>query len=199
MRRAFLSALCISVVLLALAGCGDDERHRIAGLLTRGLTSQDPRVVCEGSLSPALLTRIYGSSSKCHAVESEPAERISQAQSVEVHRVRVRGTRATATVVIHGGNHAGARGELSLRHRQVGWRVVDLSVPLLRSQFEASIRRMQSIDESMKTCVTLKMRKLADSDFKRLAYGADEVGRAHLSAVAHRCQALIAAATGVAV
>jgi hypothetical protein len=198
MWRASLSALVVCTALLLSAGCGDGEQHRIADLVTTGLTSQDPRVVCEGSLSPALLARIYGSSTKCHEVESEPGERISQAQSVEVHRVRVYGERATATVVIHGGNHDGARGELSLRRKQAGWRVIDLSVPLLRSQFEASIRRLQSIDASMKTCVTLKMRKLGDREFKQLAYGADAAARARLSAVAHRCRALIAAAEGMA-
>jgi len=194
MRRALLSALLLTAGLLVLASCGDGERRRISRLLTTGLTSQDPRIVCEGSLSPALLTRIYGSTTKCHDVESDPAERISQAQSVEVHGVRVRGAQARATVVIHGGNHDGARGELRLRLKQGGWRVIDLSVPLLRSQFEASIRRMQSIDESMKRCIALKMRKLADRRFKALAFGAGDASRTQLSAVAGRCQALIDAA-----
>jgi hypothetical protein len=191
MRRALLSALLVSAALLVLAGCGDAERQRIAGLLTTGLTSQDPRIVCEGSLSPALLARIYGSTTQCHDIESEPAERISQAQSVEVHGVKVDGAQARATVVIHGGNHDGARGELRLRHKDDGWRVVDLSVALLRSQFEASIRRMQSIDDSMKSCIALKMRKLADRRFKALAFGSDDDSHAQLGAVARRCQALI--------
>ncbi|MGH2897355.1 MAG: hypothetical protein ACRDMZ_01670, partial [Solirubrobacteraceae bacterium] len=194
MRRVFLSALALGASLLALCACGAGDGDRIASLLTTGLTSQDPRVVCEGSLSPGLLTQIYGSATKCHDVESEPAERISQAQSVEVHRVRIdgAGAKATATVVIHGGSHDGARGELALRRQLAGWRVTDLSVPLLRSQFEASIRRMQSIDASMKACVTLKMRALRDREFKRLAYGADADARTQLDAVAHRCQSLIA-------
>ena len=193
MWRGLLAALLVAAAVAALAGCGDDDRARIRSMLTAGLTSQDPRVVCEGSLSPSLLMRIYGGTAKCHATEGDPAERISQAQSVEVHRVRVKGGEATAVVVIHGGNHDGARGELSLRRTGDQWRVRDLSVPLLRSQFEAGIRRMQSIDPMMKACVAMKMRKLGDATFKRLAFGADATQHTQLTAVAKRCQALIAA------
>ena len=193
MWRGLLAALVLGAAIAALAGCGDDDRARIRSMLTAGLTSQDPRVVCEGSLSPSLLMRIYGGTAKCHATEGDPAERISQAQSVEVHRVRVKGGDATAIVVIHGGNHDGARGELSLHRMGDQWRVRDLSVPLLRSQFEAGIRRMQSIDPMMKACVAMKMRKLGDARFKQLAFGADDTAHTQLAAVAKRCQGLIAA------
>ena len=199
MWGALLLSALVPIGLLVLPGCGDADQHRITRLLTDGLTSKDPRVVCEGSLSPALLVRIYGSARDCHETEGEPAEQVSQAQSVEVHHVRVEGERATADVVIHGGNHDGARGGLMLHHRQTGWRVSDLSVPLLRSQFDAGIRRMQSIDGSMKTCVMKKMRALPDAEFRQLAYGADAAVRARLSAVAQRCQAIIAAAERLAV
>ena len=192
MWRGLLAALVLGAAVAALAGCGDDDRARIRSMLTAGLTSQDPRVVCEGSLSPALLARIYGGKAKCHATEGDPGERISQAQSVEVPSVRVEGGDATAIVVIHGGNHDGARGELSLRRMGDQWRVRDLSVPLLRSQFEAGIRRMQSIDPMMKACVAMKMRKLGDARFKQLAFGADATAQAQLEAVAKRCQALVA-------
>lgn len=199
MWRAFLLSACVLVAAgLALPACGDGDQHRIVRLLTDGLTSKDPRVVCEGSLSPALLVRIYGSTEECHETEGAPAEQISQAQSVEVRDVRVRGDRATAEVVVHGGNHDGARGTLTLRHKQAGWRVSDLSVSLLRSQFDAGIRRMQSIDGSMKRCLVKQMRALPDVEFKTLAYGADAAARARLSAVAQRCQAIIAAAERLA-
>jgi hypothetical protein len=197
MRRALLCALVLTAALPALTSCGsesDGERHRIARLLSDGLTSQDPRVVCEGSLSPALLVRIYGSAAACRRTEGEPAERVSQAQSVDVHGVRVRGRDATAQVVIHGGNHDGARGALTLHRRQAGWRVSDLSVALLRSQFEAGIRRMQSIGASMKDCVVQKMRDLPAREFRQLAYRGGAAARQRLTDVARRCRALIAAA-----
>jgi hypothetical protein len=198
MPRGLLVVVALALSL-PLAGCGDRDRDSIARLLTDGLTSKDPRVVCEGSLSPALLTRIYGSAQRCHDTEGQPAEQISQAQSVEVHHVRVNGGRATAAVVIHGGNHDGARGALTLHLEQVGWRVSDLSVALLRSQFDAGIRRMQSIDASMKSCVMTRMRALPGGEFKTLAYGADAAARSRLTAIAQRCHAVIAAAERLAV
>jgi hypothetical protein len=194
MRRALLSALLAGLAVAAvLSACGDGEQRRIAHVLSAGFTSRDPRVVCEGSLSPALLARIYGGIAKCHALESEAGERISQAQSVDVRGVRVHGRSAAASVVIHGGNHDGARGALSLHHDAGGWRVSDISVALLRSQFEAGLRRMQSIDDAMKTCVTRRMRGLADGEFRKLAFGADAAAHARLTAVARRCHERIAA------
>lgn len=193
MWRALLAAVLVATAAAMFAGCGDDDRARIRSMLAAGLTSQDPRVVCEGSLSPSLLMRIYGGTAKCHATEGDPAERISQAQSVEVHRVRVHGAEATAVVVIHGGNHDGARGALSLHLMEGRWLVRDLSVALLRSQFDAGIRRMQSIDPLMKACVSQKMHKLGDATFKRLAFGAGATQHAQLAAVAKGCETLIAA------
>ncbi len=74
---------------LALTACGHGEERAIGGVLVAGLTSQNPRIVCEGSLTPALLTRIYGGVGDCHRVEGERGEQISQALSVDVCGVRV--------------------------------------------------------------------------------------------------------------
>lgn len=193
MQRSLLSALVVIAVLVPLAGCGEDEQRAITGVLTAGLTSDDPHVICEGSLSPTLLMRVYGSAAACRADESKDAERVSQAMSVDVARVSVEGARASAVVTIHGGNHDGARGGLVLDRRADGWRVSELSVGLLRSQFEASLRRMQ-LDPSLRTCITKKMRAVADGEFKQLAYGPDAAAKRRLGTIARRCAVLIAAA-----
>jgi hypothetical protein len=184
----------IAMALLALTGCGRDQERAIRGVLVAGLTSQDPRMVCEGSLTPALLARIYGDVPSCHRVEGARSEQISQALSVNVSGVRVAERRATAVVTMHGGSHDGARGALSLVRNGGGWRVGDLSVALLRSEFEVSLRRAQGVEPVAKTCIANGMRGLDDETFKRLAYEAGTGAHRRLSAVAQECQALIAAA-----
>lgn len=144
------------------------------------------------------LTRIYGGAAKCHRVEGSDGERVGQARSVDVTHVRVRGTRATATVTLHGGSRDGARGAVALVHRPAGWRVSDLSAGLVRSQFEVGIRQMQSLDPGVKACITKKMRKVSDAEFKRLAFHAETVGQRRLAAVSQRCHALSAAAARMA-
>lgn len=187
-------ARVLAVVLLVLAGCGSDDERAIRGVLVAGLTSQDPRMVCEGSLTPALLARIYGDVPSCHRMEGERSEQISQALSVDVFGVRVSQGRATAIVSIHGGSHDGARGGLTLVRRGGDWRVTDLSVDLLRSEFEVSLRRAQGVERVAKTCIAHGMRAIDDETFKRLAYEAGTGAHRRLSAVAAECQALIAAA-----
>ena len=200
MWRARLGAL---VVTAALAGGGCDagasEERAVAGVVRAGFTSQDARMVCEGSLAPALLTQIYGGAAECHTVEGKDSERTGQAQSVDVSNVRISGERATVVVRIHGGSRDGAGGRLTLARRDAGWRVTELSVGLLRSQFEVGIRRLQTIDAAVKACVIDKMREVPDAEFRRLAFHAETLGQRRLSAIARRCDRLVAASSRMAV
>ncbi len=189
--------VAVAAAALALSGCGNGEEREIAGVLTAGLTSQDPGIVCEGSLAPALLTRIYGGVGRCHSIEGETSERISQALSVDVGRVRVEHGRATAVVTIHGGNHDGARGTLVLGRHGGGWRVSDLSVDLLRSEFAVTLGRLHGPDPAMKACIARKMRELDDADFKRMALDPGDAVPRRVSAFARRCGALLEAAGSV--
>ncbi|HUR85216.1 MAG TPA: hypothetical protein VMY78_07715 [Solirubrobacteraceae bacterium] len=198
MWRALLAAFVVLATLVA-GGCGGDERGAVASVVRAGLTSEDARTVCEGSLAPALLTQIYGGTAKCHAVEGQDAERVGQAQSVDVSRVSIRGERATAVVKIHGGSRDGAGGGLTLARRPGGWRVTDLSVALLRSQFEVGIRKLQTLDPVAKTCVIHTMRKVHDAEFERLAFHPDTIGQRRLAAVARRCDQLVAASGRIAI
>jgi len=183
--------LLATVAILALAGCGDAEEKRIASVLTSGLTSADPKAVCEGALSPRLLMRIYGSTDKCHQVERQDSERVSRAQSVRIVNVQTHGHEATAVIELHGGTRDGARGRLSLSRLDGGWRVTDLSVGLLRSQFEAGLRTAQQLDPGLRLCMMRKMRAVHDDDFRELAFSADAVAQRRLAGAARRCAALI--------
>jgi hypothetical protein len=187
-------AAAVAAAALVLTACGNGEERAIRNVLVSGLTSQDPRTVCEGSLTPALLARIYGDVGSCHRVEGERGEQISQALSVDVAGVHVTEGRATAVVTIHGGNHDGARGAMTLARDGRGWRVTDLSVGLLRSEFEVSLRRSQGVQPGAKACIVAGMRAIDDETFKRLAFDAGTGAHDRLSEVARECQARIAAA-----
>jgi hypothetical protein len=191
-----VAAMVVALLaLIAPAGCGGagSEQHKIVDVLRTGLTSQDPSVVCEGSLTPALLTRIYGGVGECHVTEGEPGERVSQALSVDVSRVHVASSRATAVVRLHGGSHDGARGALTLSRHNGAWRVSDLSVGLLRSQFEATMRRAQGLVPGAGHCITDFMRRLDDARFRRLAMSAGDAGRRRVASIARHCFARMAA------
>jgi hypothetical protein len=85
--------------------------------------------------------------------------------------VKVDGGRGTAFVEIKGGDQDGARGELTVVEQDGGWRVDDLSVPLLRSQFEAGVKNDRELPTALKTCISEKVLGLEDTAFRTLAYG----------------------------
>jgi hypothetical protein len=185
--------MVVGVAAVVFAGCGAGEQHEIAGVVQHGMTSHDPRTVCEGSLAPGLLTRIYGGAAQCHEIERAPGEQIGQAQSVDVMHVRVDGGRATAAVAIHGGSHDGASGTLVLERRGEGWRVADLAVDLLRSQFEVSLRAAPGVSAPAKACIAKKMREVDDAAFKRIAIAGGPAAQRQLTRIAAVCESMLAA------
>lgn len=163
----------VVVAALGLSACGggrDDERQ-VADVLRAGLTSKDPEVVCEGSLSGDLLRRVYGGAARCHRIEGKDAQQGNQARSAQVTDVKVDGERATAVVHLRGGDQDGARGALSLVAQDGDWRISDLSPALLRSQFEAGMRTDRELGAEIKRCIGERVLALGDAELRELAYG----------------------------
>ena len=175
--RFLPSSIAVACSLL-IAACGGDDggggdaEKEITDMLTAGLTSRDVAVICEGSLSPDLIKRIYGDTPKCHTAEKEDLEDSKRAKSVSVSGVKVDGDKATATIALKGGDQDGATGALTLVEAEPGWRVNDFSTALLRSEFEASMKTDTEVPAGLKDCIGKEVLGLGDSELRELAYGA---------------------------
>ena len=177
--RSLLALVALLACALPIAACGSDDggsssgdaEKEITDVLTAGLTSRDVAVICEGSLSPDLIKRIYGDTPKCHTAEKEDLEDSERAKSVSVSGVKVDGDKATATIALKGGDQDGATGALTLVEAEPGWRVNDFSTALLRSEFEASMKTDTEVPAGLKDCIGKKVLALGDSELRELAYG----------------------------
>jgi hypothetical protein len=168
----------VLLVGVLLASCGSDDEggggddsKQITDVLTTALTSKDPAVVCEGSLTPSFMQRTYGDAARCRTVETKDLKTSERATSVDVSGVKADGERATATVALKGGDQDGSKGEITLAKVEDDWRVDDLSTALLRSQFAAGVRNDREIDSGVKSCLADEVKAMDEAEFRDLAYG----------------------------
>jgi hypothetical protein len=169
--------LVLAPLLLAalLAGCGGGPqaaRPQIAAMLRTGLTTNDPVVLCERTLSAGLVARVYGGTERCLAVERGAAASRRQAGSVDVSRITVDGDRGSASVVVRGGDQDGARGPLTVVRQDGGWRLDDLSTAFLRSEFSAGATSNPDLDGTLARCLGRRIGALDDAPLRRLAFAA---------------------------
>jgi hypothetical protein len=170
-----LAALLAALVLAACGGSGDegaDAEQQITDVVTTGLTTTDPQVICRQTLTPAWVTDVYGSAAACVKVETGNQKDAKPATAVEVSGIKVDGKGATAFVEVKGGGQDGARGALTLAEQDDGWRIEDLSDELLRSQFEAGAKNDRELPAALKGCIVEQVTGLDDAAFRTLALGA---------------------------
>ena len=171
--RLVLAAFLLALTLGGCGGGGDgDPSADITKALQTSLTSNDPVVLCEQALSSGLVTRVYGGKARCLQVERAAAASRASAGSAQVSRIKADGDRATAYVVLRGGDQDGARGALSVVREDGTWRLDDLSTAFLRSEFNAGLGSGAELRANLVACVGKRVVGLSDAALRVLAFGA---------------------------
>jgi hypothetical protein len=181
---------------LALAGCGgggdgNEDEQRIADVLTAGLTSEDPQVVCAGTLSAGFVRRVYGGEARCRTVERRSARGGDPADEVDVSETDVEGDRATAVVALRGGDRDGVGGAVGLVRQADDWRLDDLSPDFVRSLVEARLRADRTLRARARACAARRVLALDDVAVRELGLGAiggRAQARRRLAAIAGDCR-----------
>lgn len=173
MRRAWPAVALATCLALAGCGGGDDneDEQRIADVLTAGLTSEDPQIVCAETLSAGFVRRVYGSEARCRRVERRSARRSDPADEVDVSGTNVDGDRAGAFVALRGGDRDGATGEVGLVRQADDWRLDELSPDLLRSLLEARLRGDRALRARARACAARRVLALDEAELQELALG----------------------------
>ncbi len=173
-RRLTLAAFLLAAMLGGCGGGGGDgdPSAEITKALQAGLTSNDAAVLCERALSTGLVMRVYGGRARCLQVERAAAASRAAAGSAQVSRIKADGDRATAYVVLHGGDQNGARGALSVVREDGAWRLDDLSTAFLRSEFNAGLGSGEQLQANLIACVGKRVVGLSDAALRALAFGA---------------------------
>lgn len=164
--------LAALLAVTALGGCGGgpgggDPSADIRAALQTALTSNDASVLCEHALSPALVARVYGGTARCLQVERAAAASRGAPGSAQVSQIKADGDRATAYVVLRGGDQDGARGGLSVVRHDGEWRLDDLSTAFLRSGFSAGLSSGQELQANLIDCVGKRVVALSDPALPR--------------------------------
>ena len=161
--------------MLAAVGCGgggDDAETQITKALRRGLTTTDPAVLCERTLSPGLARQVYGGTAKCLTAERGGKGARSPADDASITKIAVRGDRGSAYVVLKGGDQSGQRGVVSVIRGDDGWRLDGFSTAYLRSGLKAGLEGNPDIAPDLQACLTDQLNALDDAQLRRLALGA---------------------------
>jgi hypothetical protein len=169
------AALLAATVLAACGGSGDDgpdAEQQITDLVTTGVTTTDPQVLCTKTFTETWVQQVYGGTAKCVTVETGNQKDAKPASAAEVSGIKVDGDGATAFLEIKGGSQDGARGALTLAKDGEDWRIDDLSTELLRSQFEAGAKNDRDLPAALKACIVEKVTGLDDAAFRTLSLGA---------------------------
>lgn len=202
-RRLALAAFLLAALLGGCGGGGDDGGDPSADITTAlqtALTSNDAKVLCERALSTGLVTRVYGGKARCLQVERAASSSRAAAGSAQVSQVRADGDRATAYVVMRGGDQDGARGALTVVRQDGAWRLHDLSTAFLRSGFSAGLSSGADLERNLIDCVGKRVVALTDPALRALAFGAmggRPEAQAQLRALVTACiQALSAPSSG---
>ncbi|MDP2710563.1 MAG: hypothetical protein Q8O56_05035 [Solirubrobacteraceae bacterium] len=176
MRRVF--TVTLALVASALGACGGggergaDERstdeRSVQTAVEEGLASPS-RTVCETRRTTAYLRQESGSETRAGALRVCRGERsYARARSVEVRRVAVRGTRATADVRTRGGELTFTEATIALRRVAGRWRLhALLDATLDRPRFfryqGAYLQRPpDALDERETGCVLREYKAVSD-------------------------------------
>jgi hypothetical protein len=173
-RRAGPAAVALAIAVLA--GCGGDsggggDDKAIEAALDKQFTSGVDAVECNGSFTDELVIAVYKSRKHCNEVEADDDD-TDDTDSIDVSDIEVDGDRATATIVLHGGNSDGAKGSVKLRKQDDTWRIDGFGADFLKSSLRANIGSSDEFPDEAKGCITDGVIGVgSEAEFVDFAYG----------------------------
>jgi hypothetical protein len=182
--RLLLSAFLLLIAsALALGACGSSEsdEDRIVGVIETAATSEDP-AVCTETQTRAFMEQTSsgegeGAVEEC---EEEAKEGKNQPDSVDVGKVEVEGSEATAKVAFHGGSFDGQTVIVDLVEEGGDWkldkveRFVNLDREKLIGSFEKGFEESGEIEPSVAECLIEGVEGFSDSELEDLVLGRAE-------------------------
>jgi hypothetical protein len=129
MRRLTIATL--SLLMLAVAGCGGDQAAAVRSTLTRfaqATARQDYHTLCQQILAPSLIRNVEQIGLPCEIALSRGLGSVRQPK-LAVRSVKVNGDHATASVHTSAANQAPLDGTVGLERIGGRWRVSSLAAP----------------------------------------------------------------------
>lgn len=177
MRKRLLLLSCIAIVsALALAACGSSEsdEEKVEEAIVGSATNTDP-ALCTELNTQSFLEQLAQEDGKAAVEEcEEEAENDEGADSVEISKVKVDGTKATADVGVIGGGLDGQALEVALVEDGDQWkidefvRLTKFDRETLVENFEREISNSGELNSALATCFIEAFEEASKADVEEL-------------------------------
>lgn len=185
MRKRLLLLPCIAIVsALALTACGgsESEEDRVEEVIVSSATNTDP-ARCTELNTQAFMEQLSQEDGKA-AVEGceQEAEGDEGAESVEVSKIKIRGTNATASVAVVGTGLDGQSLEVAVVKDGDDWKV-DEFVRLAKfdrdalvENFEREIAGSGEINQALAACFVEAFEESSQAEIEKMLLGGSPKG-----------------------
>jgi hypothetical protein len=187
------------VVQIASRGSTAPTSASEAAAITRLVNTIDvkadyARVVCDRSFTSDYVTRAYRTMTACRHSRDANAPG-SKPSSVSVVDVTIHGDAASARVTEHGGGASGSTGTWYFRRSKGRWRMSDLGIDYVRSNFKLGFDQRKNrdatdpfADPTYRGCFADKLLALPDDQFVAANF-ATQSGRSYVGTIVAPCDA----------
>jgi hypothetical protein len=174
MRAWVAAALALATCVLGACGGGSDSRteddKRVESAVKRALTTKDDPKVCTRVMTQNFVEQLTLEMGELAVDDCEAGLRDGAANSVSMTRVRVHGPRASADVVLSGGDLPFSAMRIGLRRAFGQWRLDRVKTATVnRSQIVDEMRSSDSsgLDRRTSACAARALQRTSDKVLAR--------------------------------
>jgi hypothetical protein len=175
-----LLLLALLALVFGLVACGDSEsdEDKIVDVIETSVNSSDP-ADCKELMTQAFLeqTELEQGAAAVKSCEESAKDTTDDPKSVEVSKVEVDGSAATADVAFTGGNFDGQTLSVALVEEDGDWKLNELTgfakfdQEGLAVSFEEAFERDNDVDPQLATCFAEVIRELPKDQAEEIVIG----------------------------
>jgi hypothetical protein len=175
-----LLLLALLALAFGLAACGDSEsdEDKVVDVIETSVNSSDP-ADCKELATQAFLeqTELEQGSAAVKSCEESAKDTSDDPESVEVSKVEVDGSAATADVAFAGGNFDGQTLSVALIEEDGDWKMNEITgfakfdQEGLAVSFEEAFERDNDVDPQLATCFAEVIRELPKAQAEEIVIG----------------------------
>lgn len=195
MRRRLVPAFLLLALALTIAACGSSEsdEDKIVDVVETSATSTDP-ADCKALLTVSFLEQVEGAKGQeaVKGCEEDAEDEEGNPDSVDVSKIEVDGSDATADVAFVGGDLDGQKVNIALVEEDGDWkldqieRFVDFDADSLLGALREGFEEGEGEELELGECLVESLEEASDSELEELVLGGEP--EALLTPLVEECQ-----------
>jgi hypothetical protein len=195
LRRRLVPTLLFLALALTIAACGSSEsdEDKIVDVVETSATSTDP-ADCKALLTVSFLEQVEGAKGQeaVKGCEEDAEDEEGNPDSVDVSKVKVDGSDATADVAFVGGDLDGQKVTIALVEEDGDWkldqieRFIDFDADSLLGALREGFEEGEGEELELGECLVESLEEASDSELEELVLGGEP--EALLTPLVEECQ-----------